>query len=365
MKIFDKEFLSDTPFVAVDLTILEQNIQRLSNLAKEANVKLRPHTKTHKSPFIANKQIEAGASGITTAKLGEAEIMVNHGITDILIAFPILGKKKLNRFSQLLEKAQLTVALDELSVAKGINDVGEHHKTKIPIYVDVDTGLGRMGKSPNESIQTIRKISELPFIEIKGLMSHSGHAYAKSTEEEVKRIAIEDATILHDVKVEMEKYGIVIQEISIGASATIRFIKEIPFITEVRPGMYVFNDRFVMGAGGATVENCAATVFSTIISKPSHNRFIIDAGSKTLSHDPFKNGGYGYIKGHDNLTIARLSEEHGIVEIKGNCPLEVGDAIEIIPNHICPVINLADYIYGFRDGHLEKEINIEARGKNR
>ncbi|MET3507349.1 alanine racemase [Halalkalibacter oceani] len=366
MDIKNQDLLTDTPLIALDMEIMERNIQWLANLSKEAGVKLRPHTKTHKSPFIAKLQIEAGASGITTAKLGEAEVMANAGIDDILIAFPIIGKNKLKRFNDLLQKANLTVALDDWTVAKGINAVGENIKKKIPVYIDVDTGLGRMGRSAKESVASILEIAKLPFISIKGLMSHSGHAYAENNDEGVKRVAIEDATILYETKMDLEQKGIYIDELSIGASATARMLKEIPFITEARPGMYVFNDRYVMGAGGAKENDCAVSVIATVVSHPSDDRLLIDAGSKTLSSDLYKGGGHGLIKGHENLVIDRLSEEHGIIKVQGGkTSLRVGDLVEIIPNHICPVINLTDEIYGFRNGNLERTISIEGRGKNR
>ena len=365
MKIIEKELLTDTPFVAVDLNIMEQNINWLAKLAKEGQIKLRPHTKTHKSPWIAQKQLEAGAYGITVAKLQEAEVMINQGITDILVAFPIVGKKKLERFSELYSKAKLIVALDDYKVAQGINDVGEHHKAKIPIYIDVDTGLRRMGKTSQESLKEILEIAKLPYIHISGLMSHTGHAYKERTDEAIRKIAIEDATILNQTKEAIERAGVYVSEISVGSTATVRFLKETPFITEVRAGTYVFNDRAVLGTGGATETDCAATIFATVVSKPSNERLIIDAGSKTLAQDLYREGGHGYIKGFDNLAINRLSEEHGIVDIIGKCSLNIGDVVEIIPNHICPVINLADKIYGFRDGIYEREIRIEGRGKNR
>lgn len=364
MDLNDELLLSDTPFVSVNLDIMDKNISWLANLAKKSNVKLRPHTKTHKSPWIANKQIEAGAEGICTATLGEAEVMVNAGIKDILIAFPIIGQRKLERFSNLLKRADLTVGLDDITVAKGINQVGETHKKKVQVYIDVDTGLGRMGKSPKESVGSIIEIAKLPNIEIKGLMSHAGQSYNAVNGEVVKRIAVEDATILHDTKVSLAKKGLEIQEISVGASATARFIEETPFITEVRAGMYVFNDRMVLSSEGAKLEDCAVTVFATVISTPGEHRLIIDAGSKTLSQDSNKNGGFGIIKYHENLSISKLSEEHGIVEIEGETNLQVGDVIEIIPNHVCPVINLTDEMYGYRGGEFERIIPIEGRGRN-
>lgn len=365
MNLNNKLLLSDTPFVAIDLDVMEKNIKWLASLAKKSNVKLRPHTKTHKSPFIAQKQMEAGAVGITTATLGEAEVMVNGGIKDILIAFPLLGKKKLERFSNLLTRANLSVSLDDIIVAKGINHVGEVHKMQIPVYIDVDTGMGRMGRSPKESINSILEIAKLPNIEVKGLMSHAGHAYNTGDGEKVKQLAIEDATILHDIKLSLSEKGLDIQEISVGASATARFIKETPYVTEMRAGMYVFNDRMVIGSQGANLEDCAVTVFATVVSIPSNARLIIDAGSKTLALDDNKDGGFGLIKNHENLTISKLSEEHGIVKIEGGTYLRVGDVIEIVPNHVCPVINLADEVYGYRAGDLERIISIEGRGKNR
>lgn len=364
MQIEDYDLLSDTPFVALDLKVMERNIDQVARLAKEANVKLRPHSKTHKSPFVAKKQLEEGANGITVAKLGEAEVMDEAGIQDILIAFPILGKKKLQRFGELLKRNQLMVSFDDISVARGLNEVGKTHNKRIPVYVDVDAGLRRMGRSPEESISTIVGISKLPFIEVRGVMSHTGHAGNENTDEGIKRVAIEEATILYEVKIECEKEGIHVPEISVGATSTARFIKDIPYATEMRPGMYVYNDRATMLNGGAREEDCAVTVFTTVVSHPSKDRIIIDAGSKTLAREPAKKEGFGYVKGHDELIIQVLSEEHGTVEIRGETDLKVGDVIEVIPNHVCPVINLADELHGFRDGKFETKLPVSGRGKN-
>lgn len=360
-----EDLLGDTPFIAVDLDVMERNIHSMAKLSQEANVKLRPHTKTHKSTYIAKMQIEAGACGITTAKLGEAEIMAEAGIDDILIAFPIMGKKKLERFARLLQKCDLKVALDDPIVAQGINDVGESLKRKIPIYIDVDTGLGRMGRSPKNSISPILELAKFPYIEIKGLMSHAGHAYSLVDEERVRSLAIEDAALLYETKLLLEKKGIDVEEISVGTTATARFLRETPYITEARPGMYVFNDRNVVGVGGAALADCAVSIYATVVSMPSQDRLIIDAGSKTLALDLTKGPGYGIIKGHENLILKKLFEEHGIVEIQGTTSLHVGDVVEIIPNHVCPVINLADEIYGLRKGGVEKIISIDCRGRSR
>jgi D-serine deaminase-like pyridoxal phosphate-dependent protein len=366
MRIDDWDLLTDTPFVAVDLPTMERNIARLGQLAREAGVKLRPHTKTHKSPDIAKLQLEHGACGITTAKLGEAEVMAEEGIEDILIAFPLYGRAKLKRFAALAGRVRnAMVAFDDIEVAKGINDVGESLGRRIPVYIDIDTGLHRMGRDPVTSVDHIVEIAKLPYIEVRGLMSHTGHAYNRDSDEERLAIAREDAILMNSTRELLEMRGIHVPEISIGASATARFIKDIPHATEMRPGMYVFNDRFVMDSGGATVEDCAVRVIATVVARPAPDRIIIDAGSKTLALDQFRHGGHGLIVGHDNLVLRTLSEEHGTIQVNGSTDLRIGDVIQIIPNHICPVINLADELYGFRDGKLEKIIPIKARGKNR
>lgn len=196
-------------------------------------------------------------------------------------------------------------------------------------------------------------------------MSHTGHAYKEETDDAIREVAIEDAFQMYTVQEKLRKRGVNVPEISIGATATARFVKDIPYATEMRPGMYVFNDRFVMEAGGATIEECAVRVVATVVAKPTKERLIIDAGSKTLALDPFRRGGHGLIVGHDNVTLKTLSEEHGTVEVTGSTELEIGDVIQIIPNHVCPVINLADTLFGFRHGRLEHVIPVAGRGKNR
>ncbi|GAA3399779.1 alanine racemase [Paenibacillus hodogayensis] len=361
----DFELLTDTPFLALDLEVMERNLRTMAALAKQAGVKLRPHTKTHKSPYIARKQLEYGASGITVAKLGEAEVMADHGIDDILIAFPLVGRNKLKRFDALLDRARLTVGLDDIAVARGINEVGEARKQRIPVYADVDTGLHRMGRDPLASVQSILDIAKLPYLEIRGLMSHTGHAYARPTEEEIRAVAIEDAELMNETRLQLDRLGLHVPEISVGASATARFIGEIPHATEMRPGMYAFNDRFVMAAGGAEERDCAVTVYATVVARPTPERIIIDAGSKTFAADAFKHGGHGHVIGHPNLTLKALSEEHGTIEVAGSSDLQIGDVLRIIPNHICPAINLADELYGFRNGELETIVPVLGRGKNR
>jgi D-serine deaminase-like pyridoxal phosphate-dependent protein len=358
----------DTPALVVDLDKLERNLRRMASRAKEAGVRLRPHIKTHKSPWIALKQLELGASGITVAKIGEAEVMRKHGITDILIAYPIVGAQKLKRLEKLATDTEVTVALDSVEAAQGISEVGQRLGRSIPFYIDVDTGLLRCGREPGE--QTLRlaeEIAGLPFIRITGLMTHAGHAYKANSQVEQIRLSRQEGELLVETRtLILDKLGIDIPEISVGSTPTSFHCGEVEGITEIRPGTYVFNDATMISLGLVQAEDCALSIYTTVVSRPSGDRAILDAGSKTLSSDKGAyTEGYGIIKSAPCVRIDRLSEEHGVIVTPQGFPVAIGDRLEIIPNHVCPTVNLADELIGIRNGKMETLIPIEARGKNK
>lgn len=358
----------DSPALVVDLDKLEMNIQKMAERAQKAGIKLRPHIKTHKSPEIALKQIEAGASGITVAKLGEAEVMRRHGIRNILIAYPIVGDSKLDRLKKLARTTDVITSLDSVEVAKGISDAGKQLEKSMPIYVEVDTGLGRVGlQHGEETLQLIEKIVDLPFLEIRGLMTHAGHSYKSFYLEDIEEIARQESEDLVETKkLIKEKLNIDIPEISVGSTPTSYVGGQVQGVTEIRPGTYVFNDAQMESLGLVKEEECALTIYTTVVSKPSPNRVIIDAGSKTLTSDQGKfTEGFGQVKQYPELTVSWMSEEHGVIYLKGDADLNIGDMIEIIPNHVCPTINLTDELIGVRNGEVERVIQVEARGKNK
>jgi D-serine deaminase-like pyridoxal phosphate-dependent protein len=358
----------DTPALVVDLDKMERNLERMAAIAREAGVRLRPHVKTHKSPWIALKQLEFGASGITVAKIGEAEIMRKHGITDILIAYPIVGEQKLLRLEKLAADTEVTVALDSVEAARGISEVARRLGRSLPLYIDVDTGLLRCGREPGEqTLQLVKEISELPFIRITGLMTHAGHSYKSASKEEQIRVAREEGRLLADSKqLIRERLGIEIPEISVGSTPTSFYCGEVEGITEIRPGTYVFNDATMVSLGLVGADECALKIYATVVSRPSDDRAILDAGSKTLSSDKGAyTEGYGMIPSLPNVRIDRLSEEHGVLAIEPDMPIAIGDRVEIIPNHVCPTVNLSDELIGIRSGRVETLILVEARGKNK
>lgn len=358
----------DTPALLIDWDKMENNIATMQKIADDAGVKLRPHTKTHKTPYISHLQERAGAKGITVAKLGEAEVMNAGGIDDILVAFPLQGAQKMERLLDLAERASIRTSLDSRKVAQDISDAANARGIRIPVYVEVDTGLGRVGLPVREGTRDlVREIVELPGIDFIGLLTHAGHAHSGKTLEEVAAIGKQEGELMVETAAMIREDGIDVKEVSTGSTPTARFSAQVKGVTEIRPGTYVFYDTMQVGKFACTWDDCAQTILATVVVKHS-DRLILDGGSKTLSSDLGGNGAktYGTIKGYPNLEIWRLSEEHANVRIVGEGPIpEIGDKVEIIPNHACVVMNLHDSFYATRKDQVIGQFDIQARGKIR
>jgi D-serine deaminase-like pyridoxal phosphate-dependent protein len=359
----------DTPALLFDLDVIERNIAEMSAIAREAGVGLRPHTKTHKSPVLARMQLEAGASGITVAKLGEAEVMVEAGIDDLLIAYPIVGELKLRRLRALLERARVRVSLDDVAVAEPIGRIGVDRGEPIPVLVEVDTGLHRMGRPAGAaSAEVAVEIARIPGIDVIGLLTHAGHAY-RATDPELLRAAAErEALDMIETADLCRRAGLDVSVVSVGSTPTARIAAGIAGVTEIRPGTYVFNDVQQMRLGVATERTCGARVLTTVVARPTSERFVIDAGSKAFSSDggdgpPFP--GRGVVVGRPDLVLDFMSEEHGVGHITDGGRLAIGDRLEVVPLHACSAVNLFDVAYAVRREVVEREIPIEARGRSR
>jgi D-serine deaminase-like pyridoxal phosphate-dependent protein len=361
----------DTPALVVDLPRMERNIQHMADLARDAGVTLRPHIKTHKIPALAHMQLAAGAAGVTVAKLGEAEVMVDAGITDILVCYPILGEAKLRRLAHLARRAKITVALDSREAAEGLAWAARAHGVRFDVYLEVDSGLNRCGLPPGEPVVRVaRQIAGLDGIAITGVVTHAGHATRATSVEERDAIARYEGESVVGTKEALEAAGIPVRAVSVGSSATVGVSARVSGVTEIRPGTYIFNDLMQMTVGACTEDACALTVLSTVISRPAPDRAIIDAGSKSLSSDFHRANermtGYGYVKGSGGTVVARLSEEHGVVLMDdARQRLAIGDRVEIIPNYACGALNLWDELIGVRDGEVEAVWPVLARGKVR
>jgi len=353
----------ETPCVVVDLDVAERHVRQMQAVADQAGVKLRPHTKTHKSSYFAHMQVAAGAKGVTVAKTGEAEVLAAAGIDDILIAFPLIGEHKMARLAALQPRVKrLIVSLDSFEVAVGLSSLGEGLSRPIEVYAEVNTGHDRVGRSSGpDAYEFCAGLSQFAGIRLVGVMSHAGLAASVGTREAVLRIVEHEIAQLTNLK---QMLGRLDLEISVGATPSARLVGHQPGVTELRPGTYIFMDRKSMRIGLATEAECAMRVLTTVVSHASPDRAIVDAGSKSLTSEPHQDGGYGHIVGMPGVSVNRLSEEHGWLDVTRSTQLKVGQRLQIIPNHVCPAVNQFDRVYGIRNGKVEREILIEGRGKN-
>lgn len=360
----------DTPSLIVDYDIMMDNIKFMQNKADKYNVKLRPHTKTHKMPEIAKIQLEAGASGIAVAKVGEAEVMADHGISDIFIANEIVGKSKLERIKELSRKVNISFGVDCIEQIEEIDEVFKADDLTAKVLIEIEVGENRSGIiEENDFTELVKFIHSKKNVKLLGLFSHDGHSYHAETVEDCRRIfeksqldTLKFVQIANDL-------GQKIEVVSIGSTPSLMFDFEIlKGITEIRPGTYVFMDASQGNIIG-TYERCAATVLTTVISKPTSERVITDAGAKALTSQGRSGGmcatkGKGYVKGSNSIYVDNVFDEHGIIYNKEfRDSIKIGDKIEIVPNHICPVCNLYDKAYLVSEGAVLREIEISCRGK--
>jgi D-serine deaminase-like pyridoxal phosphate-dependent protein len=364
-----------TPRVVVDLPRVRRNIARMAALAAGAGVRLRPHAKTHKSPVIARWQIEAGAVGICCAKIGEAEVFADAGLTDIRLPYPV-HPSNADRVIALVDRIHLSIIVDDLGIARGWSEAMTRAGRSLDVLVKVDVGFHRCGVNPDDPhvLDAIRQIAGLPGLRFRGLLSHAGQGYAASSEEMLSAVARHEADILARLTDGLRASDVHVEEVSVGATPTSRFIGDQPGVTEMRPGNYVFFDRTQVGLGAASLDDCALHIISTVVSRPARDRVIFDAGSKTLTSDAARGfsptTGYGLVfpsltatQPEESIEIERLSEEHATVRVHESCTLKPGDRVRILPNHSCVVTNLMDEVLLVDGDRVVDTLPIAARGR--
>jgi len=365
-----------TPQVLVDLRRLTGNIERMQAAASGAGLRLRPHAKTHKSPVVARMQIDRGAVGICCAKVGEAEVFAAAGVADIRLPYPVNPANR-DRVVALMDRTRVSIVVDHPAVAAGWADAMGRTGRTLDVLVKVDVGFHRCGVDPRApgALGLIRQVASAPGLRLRGLLSHAGHGYHAHSEAELRQIAAAEAELLALVKDAAESAGVVIEEVSVGATPTARFSVSQSGLTEMRPGNYVYFDRTQVGLGAAAPSECALTVHATVVSKPAADRIILDCGSKTLSSDAARGfvaaPGYGSVlasierdEPDETLLVERLSEEHATVRVlTGRTTLEPGDRVRVLPNHACVVSNLVDEIRLVEGLRVVETIQVAARGR--
>ena len=353
-----------TPAVLIDCDVLEANIARQAGRAREAGVALRPHAKTHKSPQIARMQLEAGASGISLAKISEAEVFAREGFDDIFLAYPVVGRGKPERLLALSDQIRLAVGVDSLAGAEALSAAFAPAGRRLDVLIKIDCGYHRVGVLPENALALARRIADLPGVRLRGVFTHGGHAYAAETADRLAAVAQEEGEAVARVAAELSKAGLPVNDVSVGSTPTARLVMRAPGVTECRPGNYVFHDGSQAALGTCAVSDCAMTVLATVVSVPVSDRAVVDAGSKTLSTDMLRPrpNGHGLVLG-TRSRIEKLSEEHGVIRVEAGDVFAVGQRVRILPNHACVISNLHDRLHGVRGDRVESEIAVAARGR--
>ena len=343
----------DTPAVTILLDRMQDNINRVQRHLDRRGLANRPHIKTHKIPAIAKLQVEAGAVGITCQKLGEVEAFVDAGAADdILLTFNIIGDAKTERLLTLIKRiGRLAVVLDNEVVARGLSRAAVRHGADVRFLVECDTGFGRNGvQTPGAALELARQAMDMPRMQFEGLMTFPNKA--PNTAEFFERA------------LELFKgAGIRVPVVSGGGTPALATVKDFPMMTEHRAGTYVYNDVMMVSAGAATWDDCAMRVRATVVSRPTPERAILDAGSKVLTSDQYYVQNHGRLVEYPDAVIPSLSEEHAIVDLS-RCRERpsVGEVVNVIPNHCCVVSNMVDEVYGIRGEQVEEVWPVAARG---
>lgn len=346
----------DTPVPVIDLDRVERNLDRMQNYCRQHGLALRPHIKTHKMPHLAHRQVELGAVGITCQKLGEAEVMVDAGLDDILISYPLIGAAKALHLAQLARRAIMRVAVDNPIAVETAAWAARTAGKPIGVLVEFDSGAKRTGvTSIEQALALARAVHDADGLRFDGLMTYP------STAETAHFVALSKQRFAED--------GISITVVSGGGTPNAWQAHEVPGLTEVRVGTYIYHDRATVAAGAASLEDCALHLHATVVSRPTAERAIMDAGTKSLTSDlvaPSAGPGYGLIVGYPDAVIERLNEEHGMIDVS-RCRRkpQIGEVLRIVPNHVCVVSNLHDEIVVSREGRVIDTWRVAARGKTR
>jgi len=356
----------DTPALLLDLAAMERNIKKMADFFVGKEVKLRPHAKMYRAtPILAHKQINAGARGVTCAKLSEAEVLVNSGITDILIANQIVGDEKIKRLVNLASKADIEVAVDNQKNIDALSQAAQANHVTIGVLIEVNIGHNRCGVAPFEpALELARKVQESPGLDFMGLMGYDGHCTLKVAEAEREELSIKANTLLAETRRYIEKAGIIVETVSGSGTFTYRFASKVEGITEIQAGTYLLMDTAFKEHGVHEFE-CTLSVLTSVISKPSYPNanglVIVDVGRKSISIDL----GVPEVKFPNGAIVRSLSDEHGRVIINDPAlDLQVGGKIELWVRDSNGTINQFDRFHCIRDEIVEDVWKIPICGVN-
>lgn len=344
-----------TPCLMIDLDVVERNIARGQAYCDAAGVAARPHIKTHKNPQIAAMQQKAGARGITCQKLGEAEVMADGGLDDILITYNIIGEEKTGRLGALAATNRVMVSADNPVTVAGLPRAAAIAGRPLDVVVECDSGRKRAGvETVGEAIELARLIDGAEGLAFAGFVFYPPDKSIESAQ-----------AFLDDAVSGVRATGLEPRILSSGGTPNLSMLGSFKGITEHRAGTYVFNDRMMMAQGMADLDDCALHVLATVVSRAAPERGILDSGSKTLTADPGGGlDGFGLIREYPEARIAAFAEEHGMLDLsRCNDRPPVGTLVRIVPNHVCVTVNMFDRYVAVRGTELVGTMDVAARGK--
>jgi len=352
----------DTPSLVVDIEQMERNLRDMAQFARESEVKLRPHSKTHKIPELALRQMEYGAIGICTQKVSEAQVMVDGGVKNVFVSNEVIGIEKLRKFAELSRRATMCICVDSVEGITQLTQVARESNTELNCFVDVDCGMHRCGVTPKEAAKLARMVASTGRLSFKGIMGYEGHIGGHPPKE-WPALVKESMSIVMRARDEIKQEGLQVEEVVAGGTPTAKITGKYPGVTVVTPGEYILYDCSHIESGLVTMESCALSVFCTVMSKPAEDRAIIDGGLKTFDFDQTE---YPRLR-DENLgaKVVSFSEEHGVLRLESDRAkkeIRVGDRLELVPYHICTCINLHHNLCLTRNRKVEKVVPVFGRG---
>lgn len=357
----------ETPSLVVDLDRMERNVDRMVSIAEEHGVTLRSHAKTHKVAEIANRQANLPcASGIMCQTLDECIVMARNGITDIHLARMVVAESKLEKLVRIADRIdRFAVSVDHPDTFEPLQTVAKRYDTTVEVVLELDVNVRRTGVRPEEALETARAITRQSHLRFEGILGHDG--LVKTDAETLAEYeAAVDRTVskLADVEATLEDAGIAVPEVKTGSSATAEYAARHGVVTELNPGRYPFWDGLhLQHRPDLSIEDCAVSVLTTVISRPTTDRAIVDAGRKVLS--PIETP-VPVSERKPDLDFHRATSEHGIVDVTAHDgEIEVGDRLSFVVPSVNDAINLADHLVGVRDGRVETVWPVQARGASK
>ena len=354
-----------TPALVIDAATARKNIDRLASYASKHQIGIRPHTKTHKNKFIAKLQLEAGAIGLTVAKAGEAEQLQSE-THDLLMAYPAVDPARCERLAKLSQTKTIRVVADSVVGIEALAAAASSAATTVGVLVEIDVGMGRTGVATAEdSLKLAQLVSKTKGVRLDGILCYPGQIWNSIAQQEAPLAAV--ATKLQEAIDLWKVNGLEAKIVSGGSTPTAFQSHLVPQYTEIRPGTYVFNDMNTFRGGFCALEDCSARIYCTVVSTAVKDQVVIDGGTKTFTSDlciPARDSGHGYIVEYPKAKLTKLSEEHGQIDVS-QCEQrpKIGERISVIPNHICPCVNLQDAIWWRESDGSCQRINVDARGK--